>query len=161
MTSPNSSQDNPPGGPDSEPAASNGTGLVHQYLWETEGHPMLPLQPKADQSHMTRPIRSPGTMTTSTMPPSYAYSSQYQTVGSVDPCDPAPETYGPVSPSSNRGGSQSPLRHVSTTALSMRSPSNQASLQSPGSWTEAPSESTYFSQSPPRSNSNFSRTTAP
>lgn len=163
MPSPNSSQDKPPGQPDSGAAASNGTGLVHQYLWETEGHPMLSPQSAADQTHMARPTRTYSTMTANTVPPSNASGPQYQTVGSVGTVgsgESATGIFGPVSPISNGGGPQSPSRHISSTP-SMRSPSNQASLQSPGLWTEPPSESTHFlPHSPPRSNSNYSRTDA-
>lgn len=165
MASPNSSQDKPPGDPDCGTAAPDGTGLVHQHLWETEGHPMLSPQPAAYQTQTARPIRTYSTMTANTSPTSNASGPQYQTVGSagtVGSGESAPGIFGPVSPVSNGGGPQAPLRHMSSTPSSMRSPSNQASLQSPGSWTEPPSESTHFlPHSPPRSNSNYSRTDAP
>lgn len=162
MTSPNSSQDKPPGEPGPGSAAPNGTGLLHQYLWETEGHPMLSPQPAADQTYVAHPVRTYSTMTANTVPPRNASGPPYQTVGSngtVGSGESAPGIFGPVSPVSNGGEHQSPLRHISSTPSSMRSPSNQASLQGPGLWAEPPSESTYFlPHSPPRSNSNYSRT---
>lgn len=162
MTSPNSSQDRPPGEPDPGTKASNGTGLVHQYLWQTEGHPMLYPQPAADQSQMAQPMRMSSTATADTAPPINAFGQQYQAAGNVGSGEVATDAFGPVSPVTNGGGAQSPLRPISSTPSSMRNPSNQASLQSPGLWTEAPSESTHFlPNSPPRSNSNFSRTAQP
>lgn len=165
MTSPNSSQDKPPGEPGPGSAAPTGTGLLHQYLWETEGHPMLSPQPAADQTYVARPVRTCSTMTANTVPPSNASGPSYQTVGSVGTVgsgESATGIFGPVSPVSNGGKHQSPLRNISSTPSSIRSPSNQASLQGPGLWTEPPSESTYFlPRSPPRSNSNYSRTEGP
>lgn len=161
MTSPNSSQDKPPGEPDPETEASNGAGLVHQYLWTTESHPMLSPQPVVDQTHMVRP-RTSSTMTASTVPPTNAHGTQYQPVGTIGSHGSATETYAPISPISNEGGPQSPPRHISSTTSSMRSPSNQASVQSPGLRTEAPSENTYFlPHSRPLSDSSLSRAAAP
>lgn len=161
-TSPNSSQDRPPGEPDPGTKASNGTGLVHQYLWQTEGHPMLYPQPAADQTQMAQPVRMSSVATANTAPPSNAFGPQYQAAGNIGSVESATESFDPASPVTNGGGAQSPLRPMSSTPSSMRNPSNQTSLQSPGLWTEAPSESTHFlPHSPPRSNSNFSRTAAP
>lgn len=165
MTSPNSSQDQPPAGPGSGTAASNGTDLVHQHLWKPEGHPMWSPQPAAEQTHMEQPIRTPSTAAEGMVPLSNAYGPVYQavdSVGSAGSSGPATEIHGPVSPVSNGAGPQSPLSHVSSTSPPMHSPINQASLQSPALRAEAPSETTYFPpNSPPRSNSSFSRTDAP
>lgn len=162
MTSPNNSQDKPPGGQDPKMPASNGTGLVHQYLWGTEGHPMLPPQPTTVQAHMARPIRASSTATANTVPASNGFGPHYQTVGSVCSGESTEDIFGPVSPVTSGGGPQSPLRHIASTPSSTRSPSNQTSLQSPGLYTEASSETAHFlPHPPPRSNSNFSRTAAP
>lgn len=162
MTSPNSSQDQPPAGPDSGTTASNGTDLVHQRLWKPEGHPMWSPQPAAEQTHMAQPVRTTSTAAESIVPPSNAYGPLHQAVGGVSSSGPATEIHDPVSPVSNGAGPQSPSGHISSTSPSMHGPTNQASLQSPGLWAEAPSETTYFlPQSPPRSNSSFSRTDVP